>query len=228
MAVGGPVEKSWEGRVGRGLEPGTPHEGSGRHRGRQDPPGIKPVTPPDLPGMSLQSMRLTKGGYRISEDLHGHVPAKSPGWGPGGTDSWTVFRKGGHRLHGSEALSLLGTLRGFGRGHVLECPEDSCVWDRMAYGPARSTLTSSHSIRSVEKAQLNTHTTVPGGWSETKRAFPARNIQAIRKASGFSCYVKKLHHSLCRTRDGLCALVLQPCLQLALHTLLIFLSNSSV
>ena len=29
---GGPVEKSWEGRVGRGLEPGTPHEGSGRHR----------------------------------------------------------------------------------------------------------------------------------------------------------------------------------------------------
>lgn len=139
MAVGGPVEKSWEGRVGRGLEPGTPHKGSGRHRGRQDPPGIKPVTPPDLPGMSLQSMRLTKGGYRISEDLHGHVPAKSPGWGPGGTDSWTVFRKGGHRLHGSEALSLLGTLRGFGRGHVLECPEDSCVWDRMAYGPARST-----------------------------------------------------------------------------------------
>lgn len=40
---GGPVEKSWEGRVGRGLEPGTPHKGSGRHRGRQDPPGIKPV-----------------------------------------------------------------------------------------------------------------------------------------------------------------------------------------
>ena len=50
------------------------------------------------------------------------------------------------------------------------------VWDRMACGPALSTLTFSHSIRSVEKAQLNTHTAVPGGWSETKRAFPARNI----------------------------------------------------
>ena len=50
VAVGGPVEKSWEVRVGQGLEPGTPHGGSGRHRGRQDPPGIKPVTPRDLPG----------------------------------------------------------------------------------------------------------------------------------------------------------------------------------
>lgn len=117
------------------------------------------ASPPELPGKSLLSVCLTKGGYRISGDLPRDVPAESPGWGPGGTDSWTAFSEDGRKLDGSEASSLLGTLCGFGRGHFLECPEDSCVWGRMACGPTLSTGTVPPSpSRSVKKGQLNTQT----------------------------------------------------------------------
>lgn len=161
------MDKSWEGVSGVGPGPGTPTQGLRETQGCQDPPGIKPVSvhwkcvcfTSGPPGKSLLSACLTKGGYRISGDLPRDVPAESPGWGPGGTDSWTAFSEGGHRLDGSEALSSLGTLYGFGRGHFLECPEDSCVWGRMACGPTLGTQTVPPSpIRSVKKRQLNTQT----------------------------------------------------------------------
>ena len=161
------MDKSWEGVSGVGPGPGTPTQGLRETQGCQDPPGIKPVSvhwkcvcfTSGPPGKSLLSACLTKGGYRISGDLPRDVPAESPGWGPGETDSWTAFSEGGHRLDGSEALSSLGTLYGFGRGHFLECPEDSCVWGRMACGPTLGTQTVPPSpIRSVKKRQLNTQT----------------------------------------------------------------------
>ena len=106
MAVGSLWTRAGKAAVGWGLGRDPPHRGSGRHSGCQDAPGIKPVTvqwkcvwfPSGPPGKSLLSVSLTNGGYRISGDLPRDVPAESPGWGPGATDSWTAFSEGGHRM----------------------------------------------------------------------------------------------------------------------------------
>lgn len=149
VTVGGLWKRAGKAAVGRGLGRAPPYGGSGRPRRCQDPPGIKPVAlqwkrtclPSGPPGEAPPARASKKGGCRSSEDLHGGVPAESAGWGSGGTDSWTVVSKGGHRPDGSEASSVLGTLCGFGPGHFLECPEDSGAWGRMACGAAHSALT---------------------------------------------------------------------------------------